>query len=90
MRYACVVTDEESVGGRCGIGAVFGSKRLKAIAVRGTRDVKIADPPRFKKVIDDYLASIAGEAWTESLRRLGTPFLTEHRQTLGIWGAKNF
>jgi aldehyde:ferredoxin oxidoreductase len=90
VRYACVVTDEESVGGRCGIGAVLGSKRLKAIAVRGSRDVKIADPPRFKKVIDDYLASIAGEAWTESLRRLGTPFLTEHRQTLGIWGAKNF
>jgi aldehyde:ferredoxin oxidoreductase len=90
VRYACVVTDKESVGGRCGIGAVLGSKRLKAIAVRGTRDVKIADPPRFKKVIDDYLVSIAGEAWTESLRRLGTPFLTEHRQTLGIWGAKNF
>lgn len=90
VRYACVVTDEESVGGRCGIGAVLGSKRLKAIAVRGSRDVRIADPPRLKKVIDDYLMSIAGEPWTESLHRWGTPFLTEHRQTLGIWGAKNF
>ncbi len=90
VRYACVVTDEESVGGRCGIGAVLGAKRLKAVVVRGTRDIGIADPVRFKKVVDDYLETIAGEAWTESLRRLGTPFLTEHRQSLGIWGAKNF
>ena len=90
VRYACVVTDEESVGGRCGIGAVLGAKRLKAVVVRGTQDVGIADPKRFKTVLDDYLATIAGEAWTENLRRLGTPFLTEHRQTLGIWGAKNF
>jgi len=90
IRYACVVTDEASVGGRCGIGAVLGAKRLKAIVVRGTRDVGIAEPTRFKKVVDDYLETIAGEAWTASLRRLGTPFLTEHRQSLGIWGAKNF
>ena len=90
VRYACVVTDEESVGGRCGIGAVLGAKHLKAVVVRGTGDVRIADPKRFKKALDDYLETIAGEAWTESLRRLGTPFLTEHRQSLGIWGAKNF
>ncbi|NWF92767.1 MAG: aldehyde ferredoxin oxidoreductase family protein [Syntrophaceae bacterium] len=90
VRYACVVTDEESVGGRTGVGAVLGSKLLKAVVVRGTQDVKIADPRRFKEAIDAYRETLAGEVWTEGLRRLGTPNLVAHRQKLGIWGAKNF
>ncbi len=90
VRYACVVTDEESVGGRCGIGTVMGSKHLKAVVVRGSRDVGIADPKRFKEAIDAYRETLVGEVWTETLRRLGTPNLVAHRQKLGIWGAKNF
>ncbi|MCK5552266.1 MAG: aldehyde ferredoxin oxidoreductase family protein, partial [Deltaproteobacteria bacterium] len=90
VRYACVVTDEEGVGGRCGIGAVIGSKKLKAVVVRGSHDVRIADPKRFKEAIDAYRETLTGEVWTETLRKLGTPNLTAHRQKLGIWGAKNF
>ena len=90
VRYACVVTDEEGVAGRCGIGAVMGSKGLKAIAVRGALDVPIADPVRFRQAIDAYRETLAGEVWTDVLRRLGTPNLVAHRQKLGIWGAKNF
>lgn len=90
VRYACVVTDEEGVGGRCGIGAVIGSKKLKAVVVRGSLDVRIADPERFKKTLEAYRETLAGEVWTETLRRLGTPNLTAHRQSHGIWGAKNF
>ncbi len=90
VRYACIVTDEEGVAGRCGIGAVMGSKNLKAVAVRGSGDVGIADPKRFKEAIDVYRQTLAGEVWTEVLRRLGTPNLVAHRQKLGIWGAKNF
>jgi aldehyde:ferredoxin oxidoreductase len=90
VRYACVVTDEEGVGGRCGTGAVMGSKHLKGVVLRGSHDVRIADPTRFKEAIDAYRETLVGEAWTETLRRLGTPNLTAHRQKLGIWGAKNF
>jgi len=90
VRYACVVTDEEGVNGRCGIGAVMGSKNLKAVAVRGSRDVRIADPKRFKEAMDAYRETLSGEVWTDVLRKLGTPNLVEHRQKLGIWGAKNF
>ena len=90
VRYACVVTDGEGVGGRCGIGAVIGSKNLKAVAVRGSLDVRIADPKRFKGTIDAYRQTLEGEVWTETLRRYGTPNLVTHRQKLGIWGAKNF
>jgi aldehyde:ferredoxin oxidoreductase len=90
VRYACIVTDEEGVGGRTGMGAVMGSKNLKAIVVRGSQDVKIADAKRFQDVIDAYRTTLEGEVWTETLRRLGTPNLVTHRQKLGIWGAKNF
>ena len=90
VRYACVVTDEEGVNGRCGIGAVMGSKNLKAIAVRGSQDIRIADPKRFKEGTDAYRETLSGEVWTDVLRRLGTPNLVAHRQKLGIWGAKNF
>ena len=72
------------------MGAVMGSKNLKAVVVRGSQDVKIADPERFKGVIDAYRKTLEGEVWTETLRRLGTPNLVAHRQKLGIWGARNF
>lgn len=90
VRYACIVTDEEGVGARTGMGAVMGSKNLKAVVVRGSMDVRIADPERFLGVIDEYRKTLEGEVWTETLRRLGTPNLVAHRQKLGIWGARNF
>jgi aldehyde:ferredoxin oxidoreductase len=68
----------------------MGAKRLKAVVVRGSRDVGIADPKRFKAALDAYRETLEGELWTETLRRLGTPNLVTHRQKLGIWGAKNF
>ncbi|MBI2941235.1 MAG: aldehyde ferredoxin oxidoreductase family protein [Chloroflexi bacterium] len=44
VRYACVVNDLNEVAGRTGLGAVMGSKNLKAIAVRGKQRVPVADP----------------------------------------------
>ncbi|MCY4113469.1 MAG: aldehyde ferredoxin oxidoreductase [Chloroflexi bacterium] len=44
VRFACVVHDLNEVAGRTGLGAVMGSKNLKAIAVRGTQPVSAADP----------------------------------------------
>jgi aldehyde:ferredoxin oxidoreductase len=43
VRFACVANDLNEVAGRTGMGAVMGSKKLKAIAVRGKTPVKIAD-----------------------------------------------
>jgi aldehyde:ferredoxin oxidoreductase len=45
VRFACVANDLNEVAGRTGLGAVMGSKKLKAIAVRGKTAVKIADQP---------------------------------------------
>ena len=43
-RYACIINDLDRAAGRSGVGAVMGSKNLKAIAVRGTTGVQVKDP----------------------------------------------
>ncbi len=47
VRFACIMNDKHREAGRSGVGAVMGSKNLKAIAVRGTAAVQIADPDEF-------------------------------------------
>ena len=44
VRFAAIVNDKFRAAGRSGVGAVMGSKNLKAIAVRGTGAVRVADP----------------------------------------------
>jgi len=46
VRYACIVNDLHHAAGRTGLGAVMGAKRLKAIAVRGSGRVELADRGR--------------------------------------------
>ncbi|HEV8711988.1 MAG TPA: aldehyde ferredoxin oxidoreductase family protein [Candidatus Binatia bacterium] len=47
VRFACIMNDLHRAAGRSGVGAVMGSKNLKAIAVRGTGGVRLADPQAF-------------------------------------------
>jgi aldehyde:ferredoxin oxidoreductase len=50
VRYACIMEGLHDAAGRGGLGAVMGSKNLKAIAVRGNKLPKIADPDKFKEL----------------------------------------
>jgi aldehyde:ferredoxin oxidoreductase len=50
VRYACVANDLNEVAGRTGMGAVMGSKNLKAIAVRGRTRVRVADQPALTSI----------------------------------------
>jgi aldehyde:ferredoxin oxidoreductase len=71
------------------MGAVMGSKGLKAIAVRGSKGLEVADPESLKKVIDEYLETIRGDKWIDALTEFGTLNLLHHRQRLGIHQCKN-
>ncbi len=51
VRFACIMNDLHRAAGRSGVGAVMGSKNLKAIAVRGTGGVTLANPPAFMKAM---------------------------------------
>ncbi|MBU1878777.1 MAG: aldehyde ferredoxin oxidoreductase, partial [Chloroflexi bacterium] len=59
-RIAAIINDEGRAAARSGLGAVMGSKRLKAVAVRGTGKVTLHDPERVKQLRQD-LTSIFKE-----------------------------
>lgn len=47
VRFACIMNDLHRAAGRSGVGAVMGSKNLKAVVVRGTGGVRVADPKAY-------------------------------------------
>jgi len=53
-----IITDNGRVAARSGVGAVMGSKNLKAVAVRGTGSIEIADAPRLNHLRNDTLAHL--------------------------------
>lgn len=95
VRFACVMNGGVAAGraaGRGGTGAVMGSKNLKAVAVRGTRGVKVADIESFKKATwDSYIAYVKGSPlMAESLRDYGTICVVESSQEVGALPTRNF
>jgi aldehyde:ferredoxin oxidoreductase len=71
VRYASIMSDLYCAAGRCGMGAVMGSKGLKAIAIRGTGKVSLAD----EKTLRSLLKTARDEAmagWGEPLFNNGT------------------
>lgn len=72
VRIACIINEKSRAAGRTGLGAVMGSKNLKAIAVRGTRDVGIAKPEQFLEFVKEFHERMKGPA-TKKYRTLGTP-----------------
>ena len=59
VRFACPIVDRYHAPGRCHAGAVMGSKKIKAIAVKGSRDIPVADPEKFRKTAKAIDARIA-------------------------------
>ncbi len=80
VRYANVMTGIKNSGGRTGMGAVMGSKNLKAIAARGTMDIKIAHPREALEFNKRFIEQITSAKVNQTQGTLGTPF---------IWGATN-
>ncbi|MFX0044108.1 MAG: aldehyde ferredoxin oxidoreductase family protein, partial [Candidatus Hodarchaeota archaeon] len=54
VRYACVINDLRNAAGRGGMGAVMGSKNLKAIAVRGHKKLEVKDKDKLRGLIKEY------------------------------------
>jgi len=59
VAMACVVADGHSFAGRCGVGAVMGSKNLKAVVVHGTKSTPIADPDGFAKLRKELVQKVS-------------------------------
>ncbi len=94
VRYANIQTRKKSFLGRCGLGAVMGSKLLKGIAVRGSQTVEVHNPKevdRLNKEINKRLADLDKEEaeWLQ-MKRVGTAAATELFAPQGNLPIKNY
>jgi aldehyde:ferredoxin oxidoreductase len=80
VAFANVMTGIKNSGGRTGMGCVMGSKNLKAVAARGTMDIKIARPAEALEYNKRFIDQIVSAKVNQTQGSLGTPF---------IWGATN-
>jgi aldehyde:ferredoxin oxidoreductase len=79
VKYAIILATNSRAGakngiaGRCGMGAVMGSKNLKAIAVRaGNTKIALHDPAAFNAAVSPAVKMLAGDIATQTLRAAGT------------------
>ena len=91
VSYACILNDVYRAAARCGMGAVMGSKNLKAIAVRGTGAVSIARPEEFYRICAQARDRLREDLMAQMLFDQGTWLLTmpaNYEQGWFCW--KNF
>ncbi len=88
---AAIINDVGRAAGRSGVGAVMGSKNLKAIVVRGTQKVKISDNDKLKQAYAASLEKIKANAVTsEGLPTYGTAVLVNVINETGVFPTNNF
>jgi aldehyde:ferredoxin oxidoreductase len=80
------------VAARGGLGAVMGSKNLKAVVVddTGSKVVQAKDPDKFKENVAAMSKGVLGTHFLEGLRQMGTPQIVMITQTAGALPTKNF
>jgi aldehyde:ferredoxin oxidoreductase len=94
VKYALILTSsarpgaKKGIAGRCGMGAVMGSKNLKAIAVRGskhhrTHKLQLYDPARFRQAMIAAQKFLSDDMATEVLRAVGSSGAMDYYGLLG-------
>ena len=90
VMYAAIVNDMHRAAGRSGVGAVMGSKNLKAIALRGTNGVEVDDADAFFTAVNAGKAALAENAVTgQGLPTYGTQVLVNVMNEAGGFPTKN-
>lgn len=89
VRFAAVVTGVKNTAGRGGLGAVMGSKNLKAIVARGSQDIRLADPKNYLEALVELKGDILNSKMAQTLGRIGTSILYDVSNVLGTVRTKN-
>ncbi|MEM0095763.1 MAG: aldehyde ferredoxin oxidoreductase family protein [Candidatus Bathyarchaeia archaeon] len=87
-RIACIGTEKKSFAGRAGLGAVMGSKYLKAVAVKGTKEVEYADPDTLEKLNKEINKKVHEKG--ARIREHGTPVVFKQFSDKGNLPIKNW
>jgi aldehyde:ferredoxin oxidoreductase len=91
VRYACVVHDLRHICGRAGMGAVMGSKNIKAIAARGKKDLELHDKAKIKELASYFARNMKDHPVCSILKYGGTlAWDMEDLDSDGVLPTKNF
>jgi len=90
VRYASIMTNKTRAAGKCGTGAVMGSKNLKAIAVRGHGNIDVVDPVAFQKSCEEAFEKIRNSPYLEKMKKFGPPSTMITKNDLSSLPFKNF
>ncbi|MFH0821106.1 MAG: aldehyde ferredoxin oxidoreductase family protein [Pseudomonadota bacterium] len=89
VKYAAIVTARRTAG-RCGTGAVMGSKNLKAIAITAKPAVQLHDPEGFKQMAREQMALIRASKGFQHHKEWGTTTTQNVTNDMGIFPTRNF
>ncbi len=89
VRFACVINDRDRAAGRSGVGAVMGAKRLKAIAVRGTKGVAVARPKAFADAVAKAKEKLHANPSRDRLGTYGTMAMMDVTNAYGSLPTRN-
>jgi len=89
VKYACIVNDIDRAFGRSGVGAVMGSKLLKAIAVRGTVGVEVDNPASFQQVVHNTKAVLQTSPVRKRFTSRGTHNMMDVTNQFGSLPTRN-
>jgi aldehyde:ferredoxin oxidoreductase len=90
VRFAAVINGLKNAAGRTGMGAVMGTKKLKAIAALGTQSVKVAHPDQLKQLTKAYAEKIRKMPSYRAMSVMGTPMLVELLNHIGAFATRNW
>ncbi len=90
IHYSCIMNDEGRAAGRCGMGALMGAKKLKAIVVSGNNKTELSDKQKVKQLIKDARDCIKNDANTNAYKMFGTNWYMDLAMRLGDAPAKYF
>lgn len=90
VRFASVSNDYSRQTARGGSGAVLGSKKVKAIAIRGSRDIPLANHSSFLRAVEKANRIIFENPWVPLQRRYGTPRSVAPVNAAGLLPVNNF
>ncbi|MEW6553818.1 MAG: aldehyde ferredoxin oxidoreductase family protein [Actinomycetota bacterium] len=90
VKFACVMNDRGSTAGRCGMGAVMGSKKLKAVVARGNAKAPVADEAAFKETREKMNELLKFSLIADGLRNFGSNVHMEYGMAIGDVPTKNW
>jgi aldehyde:ferredoxin oxidoreductase len=90
VKYACVINDDHRAAGRCGLGAVMGSKKLKAIVAKGTTEIEVANKEVFEQVAEKNINLINESLIKVTFESFGTVGVTDMVNAKGGFPTRNW